>query len=210
MFDDFRSPRRAPWLMLTLAAFTVASGVSLHRSPVTGGWALGIATAQAKGGSDDGGGDDHGGEAGDDHDDDSGEDAGDDSSHGSGGSADHASDDASDDAAEDAAEDAADDHGTSGGADDGATHDLGDDHGGRSGRDGGGHRRGGTETRGDSRTGDVARVERSAAGIEVTYADGWREELEGGRYELKDARNRTVIERTATAADIERLRRLAR
>ena len=60
-------------------------------------------------------------------------------------------------------------------------------------------------------TGGVpTRVERSARGIEVTYADGWREELENGRYELKDAQNRTVVERPATRQDYNRLGAIAR
>ena len=65
--------------------------------------------------------------------------------------------------------------------------------------------------------GDRAGAERlrSAAGrgvggaIEVSYATGWREELEGGRYELKDPNNNTVVERQATSADVRRLRALA-
>ena len=53
-------------------------------------------------------------------------------------------------------------------------------------------------------------IERSARGIEVSYADGWREELENGRYELKDAQGRTVIERRATTEDMQRLSAFSR
>ena len=53
------------------------------------------------------------------------------------------------------------------------------------------------------------RVEASATAIEVSYPTGWREELEGDRYELKDPNNNTVIERQATSADVRRLRALA-
>ena len=53
------------------------------------------------------------------------------------------------------------------------------------------------------------RVEASAGAIEVSYPTGWREELEGGRYELKDPNNNTVVEREATSADVRRLRALA-
>ena len=45
--------------------------------------------------------------------------------------------------------------------------------------------------------------------IEVSYASGWREEVEAGRYELKDPSNRTVVERRATGADLDRLMGLA-
>ena len=45
--------------------------------------------------------------------------------------------------------------------------------------------------------------------IEVRYVTGWKEELEFGRYELKDPNNNTVVERPATAADRERLTAIA-
>ena len=51
----------------------------------------------------------------------------------------------------------------------------------------------------------VTKVERSGSTIEVRYSDGTREEIEGGRYERKNAAGRTVEERRATAADIARL-----
>jgi hypothetical protein len=57
--------------------------------------------------------------------------------------------------------------------------------------------------------GSVARIERAAGGIEVIYATGWKEELESGRYELKDPNNNTVVERPATDADRARLLRIA-
>ena len=59
-----------------------------------------------------------------------------------------------------------------------------------------GNRRGG---------GVVAKAEREGSSIEVVYNDGWKEEIEGGRYELKDNLNRTVVERPATNADLRRL-----
>ena len=42
--------------------------------------------------------------------------------------------------------------------------------------------------------------------IEATFSDGSRVEIENGRFERKDANGRTVEERQATAADLERLR----
>ena len=53
------------------------------------------------------------------------------------------------------------------------------------------------------------RVESAGGAIEVHYPNGWKEELAGGRYELKDPNNNTVVERPATAADVRRLRALA-
>ena len=56
--------------------------------------------------------------------------------------------------------------------------------------------------------GSVAKVERSAAGMEIVYSTGWKEELENGRYELKDPNNNTVVERPATAKDRARMQRI--
>ncbi|WP_245749761.1 hypothetical protein [Palleronia marisminoris] len=53
--------------------------------------------------------------------------------------------------------------------------------------------------------GIVTKAEREGTKWEVMYSDGWKEEIEAGRYELKDALNRTVVERPATEADLERL-----
>jgi hypothetical protein len=58
--------------------------------------------------------------------------------------------------------------------------------------------------------GAVARVERSAARTEILYTTGWREELENGRYELKDPNGNTVVERIATPRDTARIARFAR
>ena len=44
----------------------------------------------------------------------------------------------------------------------------------------------------------------------MVHASGIKEEVENGRYELKDAAGRTIVERRATAADIARLAGLAR
>jgi hypothetical protein len=53
-------------------------------------------------------------------------------------------------------------------------------------------------------------IEVSGHGIEVTHADGWKEEIESGRYEMKDPNNNTVVERSATSEDRSRLESLAR
>ena len=57
--------------------------------------------------------------------------------------------------------------------------------------------------------GGVAKVEREDGGIEITWGNGVKEEIEGGRYQLKNAAGRTVVERPATAADRARLRAAA-
>lgn len=60
-----------------------------------------------------------------------------------------------------------------------------------------------------SSRGGVRRVEVSGAGIDIRHADGSRERIERGRYELRDASGRTVERRRATGADVSRLRALA-
>lgn len=50
-----------------------------------------------------------------------------------------------------------------------------------------------------------ARVEVAGRTIELTTRDGFREEIRGARYEMKDPVGRTVVERAATAADRARL-----
>lgn len=59
------------------------------------------------------------------------------------------------------------------------------------------------------RVGWVTSVEAEGRNVEVRYSSGWKEELVAGRYELKDPDNNTVVERSATTADIGRLTRLA-
>jgi hypothetical protein len=56
----------------------------------------------------------------------------------------------------------------------------------------------------------VRRVEVGTQSVEVSYSGGWREQVEGNRYELKDPNNNTVVERRATHADVDRLMSLGR
>jgi hypothetical protein len=51
-----------------------------------------------------------------------------------------------------------------------------------------------------------ARVEIDGNNIEVVHADGTKEEIENGRFEMKNAQGRTIVERAATEADLARLR----
>ncbi|KUJ78199.1 hypothetical protein AVO45_09425 [Ruegeria marisrubri] len=53
--------------------------------------------------------------------------------------------------------------------------------------------------------GVVASFEINGRDVEVTYVDGWKEEIQNGRYEMKDANNNTVVERNATQRDVDRL-----
>jgi hypothetical protein len=59
------------------------------------------------------------------------------------------------------------------------------------------------------RVGFVSKVEAAGGNLEVLYSTGWKEEIENGRYELKDPNNNTVVERPARRSDIDRLRQLA-
>lgn len=106
-----------------------------------------------------------------------------------------------------------------GGSDDGGGHGRGGDDGGNRGGDDNGGNRGNDDPPGDDNGGrhgahhidsaTGAKVEVSRNSIEVRHANGVKEELENGRYEMKDARGRTIVERTATAEDIARMNGLA-
>ena len=108
-------------------------------------------------------------------------------------------------------------------------HGGGDDGGGDSGPGGGGDddddgddrddRRDDREEREDRRE-DAAKerrtgpngekIERSGDRIRILYPDGYREEIEDGRFEMKDPQGRTVIKRAATSADLARIEALLR
>ncbi|SDA55083.1 hypothetical protein [Mesorhizobium qingshengii] len=55
-------------------------------------------------------------------------------------------------------------------------------------------------------TGDKVSIHGST--IKVVHPDGLREKIENGRFVMKDALGRTIVERAATAADLARLKRL--
>jgi hypothetical protein len=114
----------------------------------------------------------------------SGHDGGESSDHDGGESSDHDSD-----------------GGESGsdGGDDSSDRSGDDDNGGDDGRDGAEHV--------NSATGD--KVEINGSNIEVEHPDGTKEEIERGRYEMKDASGRTIVERPATDADRARLEAMA-
>ena len=81
-----------------------------------------------------------------------------------------------------------------------------DDRGERTGRRGGNDDgRGGPNTPIPDKFGFIVKAEIQGNHIEIGYSDGWKEEVENGRYELKNPSNRTVIERPATQSDINRL-----
>ena len=55
-------------------------------------------------------------------------------------------------------------------------------------------------------TGDKVSIHGSTN--QVVHPDGLREKIENGRFVMKDALGRTIVERAATAADLARLKRL--
>ena len=98
----------------------------------------------------------------------------------------------------------------------------GDDRGGGGGDDGG-RGRGGDDARADDRNGAaqggatapggdlrVVKIERSASGIEIIYSNGVKEEIENGRYQLKNPGGRTIAQRPATQGDLNRIGRNVR
>jgi hypothetical protein len=52
---------------------------------------------------------------------------------------------------------------------------------------------------------NVVKFESTSNSVEVIYSNGWKEEIENGRYERKNPSGRTVEERRATQADADRL-----
>ena len=118
-------------------------------------------------------------------------DGGESSDHDGGESSDHDSDGDSSDS--DGGESESD------GGDDSSDQSGDDDNGGDDGRDG--------EEHVNSATGD--KVEIDGSNIEVEHPDGTKEEIERGRYEMKDASGRTIVERPATDADRARLEAMA-
>jgi len=95
-----------------------------------------------------------------------------------------------------------------GSGDDDDDHD--DDHGGRQGDRHGGRDQRGASTPIPAQFGFVVKAEVAGNHIEIGYSDGWKEEVEDGRYELKNPSNRTVVQRPATQDDINRLSATAR
>lgn len=59
-------------------------------------------------------------------------------------------------------------------------------------------------TRINPKTGDI--IEVSGSSIKVRHRDGMAENIENDRYEMQDAKGRTIINRRATEADRARLR----
>jgi hypothetical protein len=55
-------------------------------------------------------------------------------------------------------------------------------------------------------TGD--KVEVSADAVEVTHSNGMKEKVEKGRFRMEDKYGRVIVDRKATAADIDRLKSL--
>lgn len=188
------APQVARSLSLGLAAFAAFATGAFDTSVSGDGWSVGPAAAHARNGGDDRGSDDHGGrgrggsddDGGDDHDGGRGR-KGDDG-RGAGGNDD-------------------DDDGRGRGRGRGGVDDDDDDDRGR------GRGRGRVEDARPSPTGPigapggaVSKVERSASGFEIEYTNGWKVEVEDGRFEVKNPAGRTVEERPATPDDFARFR----
>jgi hypothetical protein len=103
------------------------------------------------------------------------------------------------------------DGGGDGGDGDGGGGDSGDGGGDGGGDDGGdGGHEGGSTGPGNGHvnpaTGD--RVSIRGNTVQVVHLDGLKEKIENGRFVMKDALGRTIVERAATAADLARLKGL--
>ena len=166
-------------IILGTAAFITAMPFQVELGSADGILTVKSSQALAKSGDDDGD-DDKGGSGGS-----GGGDDDDDDNSGSGGSGDDDDDDSNDDDSDDSDDDSSDD----------------------SSSDGSSSSSGGT-TGGSSDGVGVSKIEVSSSGVEVEYSDGTKEEIENGRYERKNSAGRTVEERPATQADIDRLMNL--
>jgi hypothetical protein len=65
---------------------------------------------------------------------------------------------------------------------------------------------GDTETHVNTTTGDTVAV--GAGAVEVTHPNGMKEKVEKGRFRMEDKYGRTIVDRKATAADVDRLKNL--
>ena len=65
-------------------------------------------------------------------------------------------------------------------------------------------------TRRDTKNEDIESIEASSTSIQVTYSNGWKEEVTERTYRLVDPYGRTAAIRPATRVDRNRLRKLAR
>jgi hypothetical protein len=203
-----------------MSASVLVLGAALAASPL-GGFDSGLGTAPAafakdgQGGGNSGsgggrGGDDGGGNSGSGN---SGRGGGDDGGSSSGGGGDDDGGNSGSGGGRGGDDDrGGDDHGGRGGDDDRGDDDRGrggddDDNraSARGGRDIGGLGAGGIARPADGARLRVVKAERGAGGMEVTYSNGVREEIEAGRYQRKDAAGRTVVERPATDADLRRI-----
>ena len=183
MEDVFFKPGRIA-IILGTAAFITAMPFQVELGSADGILTVKSSQALAKSGDDDGD-DDKGGSGGSG----GGDDDDDDDNSGSGGSGDD-DDDSNDDDSDDSDDDSSDDDSSDDSSSDGSSSSSGGTTGGSS--DGVG----------------VSKIEVSSSGVEVEYSDGTKEEIENGRYERKNSAGRTVEERPATQADIDRLMNL--
>jgi len=71
---------------------------------------------------------------------------------------------------------------------------------------GNGNNPGNSETHVNTTTGDT--VEVGAGAVEVTHRNGMKEKVENGRFRMEDQYGRTIVDRKATAADVDRLKNL--
>lgn len=77
--------------------------------------------------------------------------------------------------------------------------------GGGGGKGGGGNGKGNAGKSGNGK--GKAKATKPAAALVIRHRNGIRESVRGGRYEMRDAQGRRIVNRPATGADYERLRR---
>ncbi|MGX8008437.1 hypothetical protein ACVDG8_005160 [Mesorhizobium sp. ORM8.1] len=93
-----------------------------------------------------------------------------------------------------------------GGNGNGNSGDSGNGNGNAGGNSAPGSNPGDTETHVNTTTGDTVAV--GAGAVEVTHPNGMKEKVEKGRFRMEDKYGRTIVDRKATAADVDRLKNL--
>ncbi len=199
------------FLTVLLLALTVTIAPVRFAIKPNGSLTIELPMALAKDGDDgegdDGEGDDGEGDDGDDGDDSEGDDGeGDDGEDSEGDDGEGDDGDDGDDSDED---DADDDEGEDDDEDDDEDGEVDDDDNDETNRASPSNRSVSPDGGSYKPSGAISRIEVSSSGIKIRYANGAREEIENGRYRVRDENGRRVVQRRATGPDVVRLRALS-
>ena len=206
-------------LILFMISFSIFFVVPVHVEQGNAKWSIVSNAAYAASGSGkEGDGSDSDSKSGsdddDDDDDNSGSDSDDDDDESSGSGSDNDDDDDNSGSGSDDDEDSGSNSG--GNEDDngsGSDSDDNDNSGPGSSSDGAnnsGPSSGDDSSDRPKKKNQITKIMQSGPNVEFFYANGWSEKIQAGRYQVKDAKGKTVINRVAKAKDKRRVRRILR